>query len=417
MKHLPAFLLSLLLVTSATAQSNYIKGKVVHEATGAPVTNASVFITNTSRGTVSNAAGDFELTNVPEGTYDLIVSCIGFETLVYTYQAKELPLQIRAQLKPKAQELQTVFVEPFEKDGWKKWGQFFKENFIGTSAFAGKCEIKNYKTLRFRFSKSKNKLTVIADEPLIIENKALGYKVQYQLEEFSYSFKDRVLLYFGYTLFENLNNEKPGKRQLASREKCYNGSMLHFMSSLYYNQLAKNGFEVRRLVRTPNQEKERVRNIYAQRVVSKKDNFNGRNMQIVIGQNPYTATGADDSTEYYRGVMRQPDMLEEYGKYLLVADSLVAKVDSTHKSLFFNDYLYVVYKNEVEDAEYLLYHHETRGATSQRSVIYLTVSNPLLIDASGNYSPPQFLMSYGYWGWSEKIATLLPLDYKVTGDQ
>src|SRR5205085_2266189 len=121
--------------------------------------------------------------------------------------------------------------EPFEKDGWQKWGKFFTENFIGTSAFAQGCTIKNYKTLRFRLSKAKNTLTVIAAEPLQIENKALGYKIQYQLEEFSYSFRERVLLYLGYTLFDELKDNGPRKRQLQNRAQAYNGSIVHFMKS------------------------------------------------------------------------------------------------------------------------------------------------------------------------------------------
>ena len=82
---------------------NFIKGKVVNGETGLAISKASVFITNTSKGTVSTDAGEFELNNVPEGTYDLVVSCIGFETQVYTYKASQLPLRIQVQMKAKQQ--------------------------------------------------------------------------------------------------------------------------------------------------------------------------------------------------------------------------------------------------------------------------------------------------------------------------
>ena len=405
MKNLPAFLLLLLSVATVVAQRpNYIKGKVTHGETGVGIPNASVFITNTSKGTTSNAAGEFELLNVPEGNYDLVVSSIGFETLVYSYKAAELPLQLKAQLKPKAQELQTVVVEPFEKDGWEKWGKFFTESFVGTSSFAGRCTITNYKTLRFRHSKKKNILTVISTEPLIIENKALGYKIQYQLEEFSYDFKQGMLMYFGYTLFDELNDAPAKKKQLENREKSYYGSIVHFMSSIYHNRLAEEGFAVKRLVKTPNLEKQRVKQIMM-RPVNKQQNFNDKNLRIMIG-------GDGDSSAYYQRILKQPDMLETYGDSLLTADSLLVKGDSTYKRIYFTDYLYVVYKGEKEDAEYLQYTHEARDPYYQRSVVYLINNTPLVIDAMGNYSMPQGLISYGYWSWSEKIATLLPLDYK-----
>ena len=263
MKHIPVFLLLLFLTGHAFAQpSNYIKGRVVNGETGTGIPNASVFISNTSKGTVSNSAGEFELPDVPAGNYDLVVSCIGYETQVYSYKASQLPLKLQVQLAPKAEELQTVVVEPYEKDGWEKWGKFFIENFIGTSANATACSIKNYKALHFRNSTKRNQLTVTANEPLIIENKALGYKIQYQLEGFSYGFSDHVLTYFGYTLFDELNKKGASKRQLKNREKACNGSIVHFMTSLYHNRLVEEGFEVKRLYKTPNLEKQRVKNIY-----------------------------------------------------------------------------------------------------------------------------------------------------------
>jgi len=240
--------------------------------TGAVIPNASVFITNTSKGTVSNSAGEFELSNVPEGTYDLVVSCISFETQVYTYKASQLPLRLQIQLKSKADELQAVIIEPYEKDGWLTWGKFFTDNFIGTAEIAKTCTIKNYQVLHFRNSKKKNLLTVTAEEPLIIENKALGYTIQYQLEGFSYDFKANILLYFGYTLFKDLNGKPPKTWQLKNRQQAFNGSIAHFMRSLYSNRLAEEGFEVKWLIKTPNAEKERVKKVYRNNVSTGKMN-------------------------------------------------------------------------------------------------------------------------------------------------
>ncbi|MEO5683918.1 MAG: carboxypeptidase-like regulatory domain-containing protein [Chitinophagaceae bacterium] len=393
MKYIPAFLLLFWATAPAMAQSsNYIKGKVVNGETNAIIPNASVFITNTSRGTVSNATGEFELTNVPVGTYELVVSSIGYETQVYTYKASQLPLRIQIQMQAKAEELQTVVVEPVEKDGWLTWGKFFTENFIGTSDYAQDCSIINYKALRFRNSKKRNQLTVTADEPLLIENKALGYSIQYQLEGFTFDFKAHTLTYYGYSLFTNLHEKAPKEKQVKNREKAYNGSITHFMSSLYKDRLAEEGFEVRRLVKTLNIEKDRVKKLYRQTMLSG-----------IIGK---------DSTDYYERVLRQPDMFEKYGQDLLTADSLTAAFDSTTKSLFFNNYLYITYKKEKEDIAYVQYAHENRPPFHQRSVVFLPTGQSVLVDARGNYYMPLDLMSYGYWAWSEKIAAMLPLDYK-----
>lgn len=68
----------------ASAQ-HFIKGTVVNESTGAPIAGTSVFISNTSKGTVSNSNGYFELTDVPAGKHELVVSSIGYETNVFSF--------------------------------------------------------------------------------------------------------------------------------------------------------------------------------------------------------------------------------------------------------------------------------------------------------------------------------------------
>ncbi|MFT3936509.1 MAG: carboxypeptidase-like regulatory domain-containing protein [Chitinophagaceae bacterium] len=393
MKYIPAFLLLIIFSSPAFSQSsNFIKGKVINGETNAVIANASVFITNTSKGTVSSSTGLFELQNVPEGTYDLVVSCIGFETQVYTYKSSQLPLNMLIKLAPKVEELEAVVVEPYEKDGWEKWGKFFLENFIGTSANANDCTIKNYNVLHFRNSKKKNQLTVIADEPLIIQNRALGYNVQYQLENFTYNFKENMLTYLGYCLFTESNKKGPKPRHLRNRDEAYNGSIQHFMFSLYNNRLAEEGFEVKRLARTPNLEKQRVREVYRQMARSK-------HMQA-------------DSSAYYERILKQPDMLETYGSSLLTADSLLTNNDALTKKLSFDNYLYVVYKNEKEEPKYLQYTNENRPTYFQRSVAFLPNGKGVFINELGNYYMPLDFMSYGYWGWSEKIASLLPFDYE-----
>jgi CarboxypepD_reg-like domain len=393
MKFVIAYLLLVISNADAIAQpANAIKGKIVNGETGAAISNPSVFITNTSKGTVSSSNGEFELVNVPLGTYDLVVSCISFETQAYTYTSIQLPLNMKIQLKPKADELQAVIIEPYEKDGWEKWGKFFLDNFIGSSSNAQQCTIKNYTALHFRNSKNKNLLTVTADEPLIIENKALGYKIKYQLEGFSFNFNNGTLLYYGYTLFNDLDGKPPKQNQLKNREKAYNGSIQHFMSGIYNNRLAEDGFEVKRLVKTPNLEKQRVKSLYRENHINNKPK---------------------DSSDYYEKILRQPDMLEKYGERLLTGDSLlISEATASIKKIFFPDYLYITYKNEKEDAEYLRYIHENRPAYYQHSVVFLLNNKAISIDPMGNYYMPQDFMSYGYWSWSEKIATMLPLDYK-----
>ncbi len=396
MRYVPAFLFFVFIVVTTVAQPvNNITGKVINEKTREAIPNASIFITNTSKGTVSNNKGEFELMNVPEGTYDLVVSCIGYETFVYSYQRSQLPLRLEINMSTKTEELQNVVVEPYEKDGWEKWGTFFIENFIGRSANAKRCSIKNFKTLRFRNSKKKNLLTVTATEPLIIENNALGYKIQYQLEGFTFDFGQNILQFEGFTLFNELNKRGPKKGQMTNRIKAYDGSVTHFMASLYSNQLKEEGFEVKRLVKKPNLEKARIKRIYA-------------NLSVSAAMKNTNS----DTSGYYERILRQPDDIEIYAQAFLTADSLVTVRNDASKQLYFDNYLDVFYKKEKEEDEYLQWIHEKRKPFFQHSVVFLNNHRAVAIDANGNYAMPLDFMSYGYWSWSEKIATMLPLDYK-----
>ena len=110
--------------------------------------------------------------------------------------------------------------------------------------------------------------------------------------------------------------------------------------------------------------------------------------------------------------MAQPDNFDEYGSTVLTADSLIVAADGDLKVLYFQDYLYITYKREKEDHAYLDYYHLGRKPQPQGSHVWLQHNQPVTIDANGSYYPSEEVFTMSYWGWSEKIANLLPLDFK-----
>jgi hypothetical protein len=208
-RHFYSFLAFLFIVSFALGQENLsIQGKLVNAINGNPLPNCSVFINNTSKGTTSDSSGRFNLQHIPIGKYDLIISCIGYETEVVPFTNIQLPLDLRISLKHKVTELSAVTVQPFLKDGWAKWGRFFLNNFIGRTSNADQCKILNRKVLRFQYSSKHKRLTVLANEPLIIENKALGYLISYQLEEFTADMQQNQIIYLGYPHFTERDNDR-----------------------------------------------------------------------------------------------------------------------------------------------------------------------------------------------------------------
>lgn len=69
-------------VFSSAALAQYtVEGTVSEQSSGAPLPGATVVLTGTDYGTATDADGQFEFTNVPEGTYTLRVSYVGYVQL------------------------------------------------------------------------------------------------------------------------------------------------------------------------------------------------------------------------------------------------------------------------------------------------------------------------------------------------
>lgn len=399
------FLLGCLVWIDTDAQAD-LGGQVLSADNRQPVVSANVYISNSSIGTVTDEKGHFLIRNFPAGRYDLVVSCMGYTTQVITVSSAQLPKQLTVLLQPKVNELQEVIVEPYDKNGWERWGDFFIENFIGTSAFARDCKLLNRDVIKFRFSKKKNKLEVIANDRLVIENHALGYVLKYDLTRFEYDFGTRILLYQGYPLFEEMESKRSGrlKRWAANREDAYFGSVMHFMRSLYRNKLVEQHFEVRRLIKIPDAEKKRVKALYRSQAVNAT--INGTVM--LDGQLPGLRR---DSAAYYRKVMNEPESMNVLINKILTGDSIAYALDSATVGLEFPDYLQVVYTQKRTPPEYQKMLPRGVYSIPLTSELVRTSPNPIMVLASGNYFEGTDLITSGYWAWSEKIANLLPNEY------
>ncbi|MBE7170800.1 MAG: carboxypeptidase-like regulatory domain-containing protein [Williamsia sp.] len=389
------FILLCFLFISTGAWSQFqLKGRIVADATGTPLGAASVFLSNTSIGTTTDKEGNFSLW-VPSGKYDLVASFVGYETYTRTI-SEALTDVLVVKLKPKAEELDEVVVGGYEKDGWKKWGSFFLRNFIGTSDWAADCQIKNYDVIRFRNNKKTRKLSAVALDQLVIENKALGYTVRYQLETFDYDFESDYLLYVGYPLFIPMEGNKNRQaRWERRRQEAYTGSIMQFMRAVYRNRIREEGYEVRRLVKTPNEEKKRVRELYRTRVM--KD-----------GTISYKGF-SEDSIDYYRTVLSQPNEISTFSPYTISGDSIAYGVDSLTAGLEFSNYLHIYYTKAAPPQSYQQLSQNNKKMMSE---LMLINGQPIQIRSNGNFYPPTNLLSMGYWAWSEKVANMLPFDYK-----
>ena len=253
-----SFLLFIIAFPALAQTSAYvIKGKVIDKNTRAPLQGASVFAQNTTLGAATNEAGDFSI-RLPEGGYLLAVTFTGYETeSIRINRASSQEGDITFELSPLTKSLEevSIVISNEVKDGWQKYGEFFIENFIGQTKFAKQCVIKNPEVLHFYFSKKRNRLKVVTEEPLVVDNFALGYTIKFAIDSFINEYNTRTNLFVGYPLFEKMTGTSEQEETWAdNRFNAYNGSMLHFMRSLYGRTLQEDGFELQFIVKNNDDE-------------------------------------------------------------------------------------------------------------------------------------------------------------------
>ena len=353
-----AILLSAIIFAQST--SYLITGTIIDAVTKNPMQGASVFAENTTTGTASASNGNFSL-RLPNGGYDLVITFTGYETTtkrITTADAENKELVI--EVNQKAKEMEDVVIKSSSEvaDGWVKYGEFFLDNFIGKTNNSKQCTITNQEVLKFYYYKRKNRLKVLATAPVEIENLALGYKIKYTLDSFVHEYNTEASVYTGSSLFEELPATDTAQITTweINRQRAYNGSILHFMRSVYNKSLKENGFEI-------------------QFVAKNKDVDTAIKVSNYYGALNYNK---DDSTQLVDIMPNQPNIA-------------------------------IIYTDEEPDPEYLAQNDE-KPKDFQLSVISIVPNESLDIEQNGYYFDQNDITITGYWIW-DKVADLLPYDY------
>ncbi len=98
----------------ALAQSGSIEGKVTDADTGETVPGANIFLLELERGDVTDAEGNYEIRNIPSGTYTLTASYVGFESYSQSVQVREgASIVIDIELQTGAESLNEVVVTAY----------------------------------------------------------------------------------------------------------------------------------------------------------------------------------------------------------------------------------------------------------------------------------------------------------------
>jgi hypothetical protein len=338
----------------ASAQDPVLTGTVADAESERGLPRAHVFIASSMIGTTTDRDGKFVLEGVPPGAHRLVVTMLGYESVhVDTLFRAGKQYEFDLHLESTTIELEEVVVNARLARRWQRRLIKFTRLFLGETENSNLTTLLNPEVLSF--TSRLGKLSATATEPLIIENRALGYQVQYYLKEFFHY--GNTLKYDGEPSFTELipTDSLEAERWRINRQAAFAGSQRHFLLSVLAGQAEEEGFEVyRRFSLEPN------------------------SSRFIMDSNQLLKPG--------------PSPLE--------------------KLLTFTGILEIVYTKESEDNNFKQWQRQPEWSRPgpQRSFMELN-SGPTAIDESGEVIDPYGVRVYDYYAF-ERIADKVPKEYR-----
>lgn len=390
------------------AQYGSIAGKVVRSDSKSPIVRASVFLSNSSFGTVTKENGTFALNNLRPGQYTLVITAIGYQDYTKTILVGDEIINVNAELSPQSIELREVTISTSSKADWRRNFEQFKSEFIGTDKNAQDCEIINPDVLNFTYRKSKQTLEAYADEFLVVENRALGYRVKFLVKDFKSDRISGIISYSGQRLFEELPaKESQKKKWRIKRDEAYYGSSMHFFRTLYKDKLDQEGFEVYKIHRELNP-KRATDEVIQKKLEKFKAAYSQRGSITIIL----------DSINYWTNMQSMPRYYNQnISSVKYFSTELLRTTDKPGiYALEFPESLYVVYNKKREETYFRdVYRPLTMPNYETTILSFLDQTKFSLFDLNGIIVANGPLYE-GSWSKS-RLSTLLPVDYIPIADQ
>ena len=367
MRSLSLFFSLLVFSTLASAQ-NSLSGTVMDLESGEPIFGATVFLENTTVGTVTDPDGKFTINGIIGEFPNLVVTHISYFSKTIGIKGRKV---INFKLKPKVKQLATVEVEQNKDKKWKRLYARFEEAFIGETKNAEKVEITNPWVMDLQKDEG-DAMSGKSIDLLKIENRAIGYELKFLVENFKLELDEAV--YQGKPVFTPLE-PKDDAEQAAweeARKRTYLGSRQHFLYALVNDRVAEEGF----LMYFAEFDQKNARFV-TQKAVTREDIFRQNTLAF---------------SRFLKVIYTQ----EKPEKAFVKAFSTVTRIGTGRSSLGTGQF--VIEKSAA-----------TKG---QISFLFTRSSRGVQISENGVPKNPQALLEYGYWGW-ERVAELLPYEYHL----
>ena len=362
---LPALLLLFGTMGPAAAQSPgtvSINGTVVDDSTGAPLPDTHVFVSGSMIGTTVDENGRFRLTGVASGAKRVYVSRVGYTPeQIDLVLPPDTALTLAVRLDPTVIEADPLTVSGRRGEEWHEHLRRFKRLFIGVSPSARRCYLLNPNTLQFDTAWW-GRFEADATRPLRFENRALGYRVTYFLENFEE--RGDIVRWDGEPLFTPLpaRDSAEAARWAENRRRAFYGSLRHFLLALLNDRVEEEQFRMYRLPRA-------------------------------------------DAFRDWRRARRRP---------VHRSDLLAAQSDSLHE-LSFTGTLEVQYTGAGEAEAYVDWADLHRAPRDKQISFIRLNKRSIHIDRHGEIVEPYGATLYRYFAYRQRLANLLPRGYRPDG--
>jgi CarboxypepD_reg-like domain len=372
------------------AQYGVITGKITQEGSSKPIPRASVFLSNSSVGSASAEDGTFTLGSVRQGQYTLVVTVLGYEDYSKTILVGREPIKLNIEMVQKPLMLREVVIS--SDADWRKNYEAFRKEFIGTDENAKYCTVMNPHILNLTYNPTKQLLHADADEFLIVENKALGYRVKFLLNDFKIDKISNIISREGQQVFEELpGTAAQKKRWHQKREEAYYGSAMHFYRSLYTDKLKEEGFIMYHFNRYLNPARP-PDDIIRRKVKWFNENRRPDSVRYYID--------LANMSKYYHESLIQPPLQQFEVMTMTGQQGLYA--------IHFTSYLYVAYTKKTDD----VFNKDLYRPLDQPnySVSVVTLSAPYAVFDMNGIVVENAPLYEGAWA-RDRLSDMLPVDY------
>ncbi|WEK20267.1 MAG: carboxypeptidase-like regulatory domain-containing protein [Candidatus Pedobacter colombiensis] len=366
---------------------------------------AGIFLSGYQVSTVADNEGKFKISNLKPGNYDLLVQMVGYLPYSKSVIISDKSVQVELVLKESTTVLNEVVIHADPNRA--KYIKQFKEYFIGTTPNAAQCKILNPQVLNIDYDATKSLLTIKTSDFLVIENKALGYRIKYMLDYFEYNSRTRIIYFSGHPFFEELKG--PGakmKKYIDKREVAYYGSSQHFFRSLYQGKAKEEGFIINKMVKIPNPYRYPDSIIYKNLTRLKTP---GKSSTITKNTPPRDSA----MISFWLKQQDMPKTIDCLDRTELSADNLIHTYNQNLKSLDCTGSLAISYTRERESLEYsktgFWIFRPLDVPDYEISVANLMQGSIRFYENGGIYDSRAMLYE-GFWAY-EKVGDMVPMDY------